>query len=112
MARAVVGSSLVKAAMFGNDANWGRVICAMGYSGVPFDPEKVSIRFHSEGGSFFAMLEGKCCVFDEDFAKKVLDQREVTIDVTLGDDFFAQTGFAYGCDLTYEYVKINGDYRT
>ena len=112
MARVIVGSSLVKAAMFGCDANWGRVICAMGYSGIPFEQEQTSIRFHSVGGSFFAMKTGVPQKFEEDLARKVLDQKEVTIDVTIGDNFFAHAGFAYGCDLTYDYVKINGDYRT
>lgn len=110
LAKGVIASSLVKAAMFGEDANWGRVLCAMGYSKAPFRPEYVTIGFSSEAGSIVVCEEGAGLDFDEDLAKKILEQPEVSIDIDIheGDD----TATAYGCDLTYDYVKINGDYRT
>lgn len=111
MARAIVGSNLVKTAMFGCDANWGRILCAMGYSGVPFDINNVRIRFHSIGGHFDAMVDGKPVPFDEEHARNVLSQKEIHINVTL--DYWRRfVGYAYGCDMSYDYVKINGDYRT
>ena len=110
LAKAVVGSSLVKAAMFGADANWGRVICAMGYSKAPFRPEYVSIAFRSEAGEVLVCQNGAGLDFDEELAKAVLSQDEVTIDVDLNEGDQAAT--CWGCDLTYEYVKINGDYRS
>lgn len=110
LAKAVVGSNLVKAAMFGADANWGRVLCAMGYSKAPFRPEYVSVAFESAAGSVAVCEKGAALDFDEDLAKKVLSESEVTIavDVNEGED----SATAWGCDLTYDYVKINGDYRT
>ena len=110
LAKAVVGSNLVKAAMFGADANWGRVLCAMGYSKAPFRPEYVSVAFESAAGSVAVCDKGAALDFDEDLAKKVLSENEVTIavDVNEGED----SATAWGCDLTYDYVKINGDYRT
>ena len=110
LAKAVVGSNLVKAAMFGADANWGRVLCAMGYSKAPFRPEYVSVAFESAAGSVAVCEKGAALDFDEELAKKVLSESEVTIavDVNEGED----SATAWGCDLTYDYVKINGDYRT
>lgn len=110
LAKAVVGSSLVKAAMFGADANWGRVLCAMGYSKAPFRPEYVDVSFSSDQGEILVCQHGAGVDFDEDLAKKILSQDEVVIAVNLheGDD----QATCWGCDLTYEYVKINGDYRS
>ena len=110
LAKAVVGSSLVKAAMFGADANWGRVLCAMGYSKAPFRPEHVDISFESEAGSILVCRQGDGLAFDEDKAKEVLSQTEVVIAVNLNEG--EDEAECWGCDLTYEYVKINGDYRT
>lgn len=106
----VIRSSLVKAAMFGADANWGRVLCAMGYSKAPFRPECVDVAFASSVGSIQVCKAGEGLDFDEDLAKKVLSQPEVEILVNVNEGEHAVT--AWGCDLTYDYVKINGDYRT
>jgi len=110
LAKAVVGSSLVKAAMFGSDANWGRVLCAMGYSKAPFRPEYVDVTFQSCAGEILVCEQGEQVEFDEELAKEILSQKEVVINVELneGDD----CAECWGCDLTYDYVKINGDYRT
>ncbi len=110
MAKSVIGSSLTKAAMFGADANWGRVICAMGYSGEDFDPEKVKISFKSSVGEILVCENGRGLVFDEDLAKKILTQEEVIICAELCEGQASAT--VWGCDLTYDYVKINGDYRS
>ena len=110
LAKAVVSSSLVKAAMFGADANWGRVICAMGYSKAPFRPEHVDIRFTSCAGTVAVCEKGTGLSFDEDLAKQVLTQEEVIIDICLNEG--QEMATCWGCDLTYDYVKINGDYRT
>ena len=110
LAKAVVGSSLVKAAMFGADANWGRVLCAMGYSKAPFRPEYVDIKFSSVCGEVPVCEKGTGLDFDEELAKKVLSQDEVVIDVCLNEG--EHQAACWGCDLTYDYVKINGDYRT
>ena len=110
IARSVISSSLVKAAMFGADANLGRVLCAMGYSGVEIVPETVDIAYISSAGRILVCQQGQGLAFDEEIAKKVLSQDEVTIEISLnGGD---QSAEAYGCDLTYDYVKINGDYRS
>ena len=110
LAKAVVSSSLVKAAMFGADANWGRVLCAMGYSKAPFRPEYVDMAFSSPAGRVAVCQKGAGLDFDEDLAKTVLTQDEVVIEVDLNEgDSQAE---CWGCDLTYDYVKINGDYRT
>ena len=110
LAKAVVGSSLVKAAMFGADANWGRVLCAMGYSKAPFRPEHVDVTFRSCAGEILVCHQGDQVDFDEDKAKDILSQKEVVIAVDLheGED----SAECWGCDLTYDYVRINGDYRT
>lgn len=110
LGKSVINSSLTKAAIFGADANWGRVLCAMGYSGVEFDPENVNISFCSEKGNVLVCEKGRGVAFSEEIAKEVLSEEEVIIDITL----FEGDGEAtlWGCDLTYDYVKINGDYRT
>ncbi|MCI5727651.1 MAG: bifunctional glutamate N-acetyltransferase/amino-acid acetyltransferase ArgJ [Clostridium sp.] len=109
-AKSVITSSLVKTAMFGADANWGRILCALGYAGLDFEPEKVDVYFESKGGNIIVCKNGASVEFDEDIAKKILIEDEITIkiDMGLGD----VTVTAWGCDLTYEYVKINGDYRS
>ena len=110
LAKAVVGSSLVKAAMCGADANWGRVLCAMGYSKAPFRPEHVDMSFESAAGSVLVCKQGDGLAFDEALAKKILSEKEVVIAVNLNEG--EDEAECWGCDLTYEYVKINGDYRT
>ena len=110
LSKAVVGSSLVKAAMFGADANWGRVLCAMGYSKAPFRPEFVDITFSSAVGDILVCKDGAGVSFDEETAKSILSQDEVVIRVDLHEGEYQAT--CWGCDLTYDYVKINGDYRT
>lgn len=109
-AKAVICSSLVKAAMFGSDANWGRILCALGYSGVDIDVHKVDVKFSSDGGEIEVCKDGSGIDFSEELAKKVLSCDEVYILVDLKSGVSCAT--AYGCDLTYDYVKINGDYRT
>jgi len=110
LAKSIASSSLVKAACFGADANWGRVLCAMGYAGVDFEPEKTNISFKSSAGEIQVCKDGMNFPFSEDQAKKILSQEEIEIEVTLfeGDG----TAAVWGCDLTYDYVKINGDYRS
>ena len=110
ISKSVIGSALTKAAIFGADANWGRVLCAMGYSGEDFDPDKVDISFVSDAGSVQVCAKGRGLDFDEALAKKVLTEHDVTIAITMGEGAASCT--CWGCDLTYEYVKINGDYRT
>jgi len=110
LAKSVVGSSLVKAAMFGADANWGRVLCAMGYSKAPFRPEFVDVKFRSAAGEIEVCKKGAGLDFDEETAKTILTQDEVVIDVCLNEGDASAS--CWGCDLTYDYVKINGDYRT
>jgi len=110
LAKAVVGSSLVKATMFGADANWGRIICAMGYSKAPFRPEYVDIGFASVAGEILVCEQGAAVAFDEELAKKILTQSEITIDINVNEG--EDSAECWGCDLTYDYVKINGDYRT
>ncbi len=110
VSKGVICSSLLKAAMFGADANWGRVLCAIGYSGADVDIKKVDVAFKSEKGIIEVCKSGAGIDFDEDIAKEILLEKEINIIVTLGDGN-AQAE-AYGCDLTYDYVKINGDYRT
>ncbi len=109
-AKSVISSSLLKAAMFGADANWGRVLCAIGYSGADIDVTKVSIAFESAAGRIDVCKNGFGVDFSEELAKKILSEKEILIDVAAGDSGFSAK--AYGCDLTYDYVKINGDYRT
>ena len=108
--KSVISSSLMKAAIFGADATWGRVLCAMGYSGAEFDPEKVDVHFASVAGDIAVCEQGRGLPFDEDLAKKILSEHDVEINITMGEG--SGTATCWGCDLTYEYVKINGDYRT
>lgn len=110
LSKSIVSSSLVKAAVFGADANWGRVVCAMGYSRAPFRPECVEVRFASAAGEIQVCYEGMQVLFDEDKAKAILSQPEVEILVNVHEGSASAT--CWGCDLTYEYVRINGDYRT
>ena len=110
VSKSVIHSTLFKAAMFGADANWGRVLCAMGYSKAPFRPEYVAVSFESEAGSVAVCDKGAALDFDEELAKKVLSANEVTIQIDVHEGEHHAT--AWGCDLTYDYVKINGDYRT
>ena len=109
-AKAVVNSNLFKAAMFGADANWGRVLCALGYSGAKLDPDQIDVNFRSAAGTLPVCKGGKGIDFSEDFAKVVLSEQEIGVDITVGKGKYSAT--AWGCDLTYDYVKINGDYRT
>ena len=110
VAKSVICSSLLKAAMFGADANWGRVLCAIGYSGAEVDVERIDVSFKSRKGEIEVCREGAGVDFDEDTAKKILSEHEIDIliDLHIGD----AVSTAWGCDLTYDYVKINGDYRT
>ena len=110
VAKSVICSSLLKAAMFGADANWGRVLCAIGYSGADVDVNKVDVSFRSPAGQVDVCKNGAGIPFSEEVAKEVLLQKEIEILVGLNDGEAAAT--AWGCDLTYDYVKINGDYRT
>ena len=109
-AKSVITSSLVKAAMFGADANWGRVMCAIGYSGADVDVTKFGVTFRSKAGAVTVCKNGAGILFSEELAKQVLLEKEIEILVTAGEGPFRAT--AWGCDLTYDYVKINGDYRT
>ncbi len=109
-AKSVICSSLVKSAMFGEDANWGRVLCAIGYSGADVDVNKIDLSFKSAGGEVAVCKNGAGIPFSEELAAKVLHESEIEIIVSAGDGPFSAT--AWGCDLTYEYVKINGEYRT
>jgi len=109
-AKAIICSSLTKAAMFGADANWGRILCAIGYSGADVDVEKVDVQFQSCKGQVTVCKDGAGVDFSEELAKEILLEQEIEILVELNDGEGAAT--AWGCDLTYDYVKINGDYRT
>ncbi len=110
VAKSVVCSSLLKAAMFGADANWGRVLCAIGYSGAELDVNKIGVWFKSNKGEIVVCQNGAGVDFSEEKAKEILLEKEIEIAITLGDGKASAT--AWGCDLTYDYVKINGDYRT
>ena len=109
-ARSVIASDLTKAAMFGADANWGRVLCALGYSGAQIDVDKIDVSFQSAAGRVDVCRDGRGIDFSEELAALVLGEQEVDIlvDLHMGQE----SAEAYGCDLTYDYVKINGDYRT
>ena len=109
-AKSVVCSSLLKAAIFGADANWGRVLCALGYSGARFDVKAVDVSFRSVAGTVQVCAMGASLPFSEEDAKRILSEEDIEVLVTLHDGSFSAT--AWGCDLTYDYVKINGDYRT
>lgn len=110
LAKSVIGSSLCKAAIYGHDANFGRFLCALGYSGVQFDPEKVELFFESKAGKMLIYKDGAATDYSEDEATKILSEPEVTVlvDMKMG----TETATAWGCDLTYDYVKINADYRS
>lgn len=110
LSKSVVTSSLTKAAIYGHDANWGRILCALGYSGVQFDPEKVDLYFESAAGKLKIIENGVSTGYSEEEATKILSQPEVTAiaDMKMGDC----SATAWGCDLTYDYVKINADYRS
>ena len=110
VAKSVICSSLTKAAMFGSDANWGRVLCAIGYSGADVDVTKVDVSFESAKGVIPVCKDGSGIDFSEEIAKEILLEKEIIINVGLNSG--EATSTAWGCDLTYEYVKINGDYRT
>jgi len=110
ISKSVISSTLTKAAIFGADANWGRVLCAMGYSGESFDPDGVDISFESEAGTILVCEKGRGLVFDEDLAKKILTVHDIVIDVKMSEGDACCT--CWGCDITYDYIKINGDYRT
>ncbi len=110
VAKSVVCSNLLKAAMFGADANWGRVLCAIGYSGADIDINKVDVAFKSEKGIVEVCKNGAGIEFSEEKAKEILLEKEIEILVSVGSEDGCAT--AWGCDLTYDYVKINGDYRT
>ena len=109
-AKSVICSSLFKAAMFGADANWGRVLCAIGYSGADVDVSKIDVSFRSAKGEILVCRDGAGVPFSEETAKEILLEKEIEILVKLGNGPYGAT--AWGCDLTYDYVKINGDYRT
>ena len=110
VAKSVICSSLTKAAMFGADANWGRVLCAIGYSGADVDVTKIDVSFKSQKGEIPVCKNGAGIEFSEEIAKEILLEDEIEIKVALNDGEYSST--AWGCDLTYDYVKINGDYRT
>lgn len=110
LSKSIITSSLTKAAIFGHDANWGRILCAMGYSGAQFDPEKVDLFFESAAGKMQIIENGVALDFSEELATKILSEPEVTAiaDIKMGD----ASATAWGCDLTFDYVKINADYRS
>ena len=110
LAKSVVTSSLTKAAIFGHDANWGRILCALGYSGEKFDPDNMELYFESENGKILIYKDGVSVGFDEEKATKILSAKEVRAFVKLNMGDFSAT--AWGCDLTFDYVKINADYRS
>ena len=110
ISKSVICSVLTKAAIFGADANWGRVLCAMGYSGAEFVPDKVDVHFTSAAGDIAVCEKGRGLNFDEDLAKKILTEHDVEINITMGEGDGRCT--CWGCDITYDYIKINGDYRT
>ena len=109
-AKSVICSSLLKAAMFGADANWGRVLCAIGYSGADVDVSKVDVSFRSAAGRIDVCKDGAGIPFSEEIAKQVLLEKDIEIIISVGNGPYSAC--AWGCDLTYDYVKINGDYRT
>ncbi|MBO4406807.1 MAG: bifunctional glutamate N-acetyltransferase/amino-acid acetyltransferase ArgJ [Clostridia bacterium] len=110
LARSVISSSLTKAAVFGHDANWGRILCALGYSGASFDPEKMELSYEADGKRILIYKDGRGTDFDEEEASAILAKPEVRIVADMKSGI--ESARAWGCDLTYEYVKINGDYRS
>lgn len=109
-AMSVVSSNLVKAALFGSDPNWGRIVCAVGYSGGEFDPDKVDVHFRSSAGEIKVFEKGMNVHFNEELASEILDQEKIVIHINLNQGEYSAK--AWGCDLTYKYVEINGEYRT
>ena len=110
MSKSGVCSSLTKAAIYGHDANWGRILCALGYSGVEFDPEKVDLVFESAAGSIQIIKNGIAVDYSEEEATRILSEPAVTAIANMNQGNAEAT--AWGCDLTYDYVKINADYRS
>ena len=110
LAKSVISSTLVKAMIFGKDANIGRILCAMGYSGVDFDPHIIDITLKSKAGNVVVCENGIGIKFDEELALKILSEHDITIDISMSDGTAECT--CWGCDITYDYIKINGDYRT
>jgi glutamate N-acetyltransferase/amino-acid N-acetyltransferase len=110
-AKSIITSSLVKTAFFGQDANWGRILCAVGYSKADIDPDTISLKISSAAGTIDLLEQGTPIAFDEKQALEILKESEITVDVLLGDEYSCEAT-AWGCDLSYEYVKINGEYRT
>ncbi len=110
LAKSVVSSSLCKAAIFGHDSNFGRFLCALGYSGASFDPEKVGIVYVSRAGSIKVFDKGSKCDYSEEEATKILSEDEITVVINMNSG--TETATAWGCDLSYDYVKINADYRS
>ena len=110
LSKSVITSNLTKAAIFGHDANWGRILCAMGYSGAQFDPDKVDLAFESSAGHIQIIENGVAVNYSEEEATRILSENYVTAiaDLKMGQE----TAIAWGCDLTYDYVKINADYRS
>lgn len=110
LAKSVITSSLTKAAVFGHDANWGRILCALGYSGVQFEPERIELYLESSAGKILIFKDGTAADYSEEEAERILSSSEVTalVDMKMGD----AEATAWGCDLTYDYVKINADYRS
>ena len=110
LSKSVITSSLTKAAIFGHDANWGRILCAMGYSGASFDPEQVDLYFESAAGKLKIIENGVALPYSEEEATAILSEPEVTAiaDMKMGE----ASATAWGCDLTFDYVKINADYRS
>ena len=110
ISKSVISSTLTKAAIFGADANWGRVLCAMGYSGESFNPDRVDVHFASAAGNIEVCHQGRGLDFDEDLAKRILTEHDIEINIMMGEGNGACT--CWGCDITYDYIRINGDYRT
>ncbi len=110
LAKSVINSPLVKTAMYGADANWGRILCALGYAGVDFDPTLIEVNFISNAGEINVCKNGGSVIVDEDKAKEILLEDSIIIDVDMHEG--TETAIGYGCDLSYEYVRINGDYRS
>lgn len=110
ISKSVISSTLTKAAIFGADANWGRVLCAMGYSGESFNPDRVDVHFASAAGDIEVCHQGRGLDFDEDLAKRILTEHDIEINIMMGEGNGACT--CWGCDITYDYIRINGDYRT
>lgn len=110
LSKSVVSSNLVKTAMFGGDANWGRIVAALGYGGVKFDLAKVSVEFNTKAGKLSLLNAGEPCIFNETHASELMKDSEIEVLIDLNDGFSRAT--AWGCDLSYDYVRINGAYRT